>query len=95
MTANPAPSNRCEPPLKMLSPPEVARRLRIKADSVRQLIRSGELRAADLARPGSRRPRFRIEPADVELFLAGRAVRPPDKPTCRRRRKPTDVVEFF
>ena len=78
-----------------LTPPEVAQRLRIKSQTVRNLIRTGQLAAVDLARKGCVRPRFRISEADLLVFLQTRAVRPPVPRSRRRRRQQGDVIEFF
>lgn len=67
----------------MLSPPEVAKRLRVKPDKVIGWIRSGRLRAVDVGN-GRRRPRFRIDPADLADFLESRQVQAP----ARRGRRP-------
>jgi hypothetical protein len=79
---------------KMLTPPQLARRYGVKAERVIGWIRSGELRAIDLASKGSTRPRFRIDPKDIELFELRRSVQPAVK-TMRRKRTPTDVTAFF
>ena len=78
---------------RMLTPPDVARRLAVKPDRVIAWIRSGELRALNVS-DGRVRPRFRIDPADLEEFLARRAVQPPPR-RQRRRKRPPDVIEFF
>ena len=59
---------------RMLTPPQVARRLGVSADKIHAYIRNGELRAYDLAtRPGGR-PRYHIEPTELQAFLASRAA---------------------
>jgi excisionase family DNA binding protein len=79
---------------RKLTPPEIAELLRVKPERVRAWIRSGRLRAIDVSQPGSTRPRFRIDPADLEKFEASLVVSPP-RPKPVRRRKPEDVIEFF
>ena len=81
--------------VSLLTPPAIGKRLGIKADRVRELIRNGELRAVDLARRGSRRPRYRISPDDLADFLQARTVRPPPARAPRRRRKQVGTIEFF
>lgn len=69
---------------RMLTPPQVAKRLGVCPESVISWIRSGQLTAIDVSsRPGVGRPRFRISEADLQAFLASRAVAPPGQ---RRRR---------
>jgi len=53
-----------------LSPPQVAKQLQVGRDKVLNWIRSGELKAANVS--DSFRPRYRIAPASLDLFLAGR-----------------------
>ena len=47
---------------------EVARCLRVSAETVRRLLRTGKLRGV---RPGSTKLGWRIRASAVELFLAG------------------------
>jgi len=49
-----------------------AETLAIADEQVLVLIHSGELRAANLAKPGSQRPRWRIAEADLGRFLLSR-----------------------
>lgn len=79
-----------------LTPPEVARRLRISPDRVIALIRCGELRGCDVSiRPGVGRARYRVHACDLAAWLAARLVVPPSRPTRRRRRdRPSDYVEY-
>ena len=74
---------------------DVAARLAIDDEGVLALIRTGVLPATDVRRPGARRPRWRIDPQDLELFLAARRLMP--KPAATRRRKPKAgfVTEYF
>lgn len=80
--------------LPFLTPPQVAKRLAVKPDKVRNWIARGELRAVDLADRRGGRPRWRIDPVDLELFLAGRAAKPPS-PAPRRRRPKGAFTEFI
>lgn len=82
-------------PPSMLTPPEIGRRLGQKADTVRDVIRSGELSAVDLARPGSKRPRYRVTEAALAEFLAGRTVQPPPVKPRRRRRRDPAITQYF
>jgi len=45
-------------------------------------------------RPGSTRPRWRVTPKAMDAFLAARGNRPAAT-TTRRRKRMTDVIEFF
>jgi excisionase family DNA binding protein len=77
-----------------LTPPEIARRCRISPDKVLTWIRSGELRAINVAtRPGGR-PRYLIDEKDLADFEARRAV--VSSPTTKPRRRQTkNVIAFF
>jgi len=80
---------------RFLTPPEVARRLRVNRDKVLGWIRDGELVASDVSsRPGSGRPRWRIDPRNLELFLQRRQCGGAPKSPRRRKRDP-NVKEFF
>lgn len=84
-------------PLSYLTPAEVAARYCVKDDAVLGWIKSGELRAIDVARSRTRKlPRWRISPTDLELFEEARAakphVHPPPKP---RKNIASDVIQFF
>lgn len=79
---------------KMMTPPTVAERLGVKASTVRGWCRSGELKSANLANAGCRRPRFKIHPVDLQIFLDRRSAGPTPK-VPRRRRKDTSVTEYF
>ena len=81
-------------PRKFLSPPAIARQLGVKAERVVSWCRGGQLKAYNLAEPGSCRPRFKIDPIDLEVFLNSRAVVVAPK-TTRRRRRDTNIVEYF
>jgi excisionase family DNA binding protein len=79
-----------------LTPKQVGARLAVSEDKVRSWIRSGELPAMDLgSRPGGR-PRYRIDPDDLESFLQRRLVRTQTASTSRRRKRGSDhIIEFF
>ncbi len=74
---------------KHLSPCTVARRLGVRDATIYGWIRSGELKAANLAAIAGRRPRFRIAPDDLAAFLARRAagVLVEQKPRARRQKQ--------
>jgi excisionase family DNA binding protein len=56
----------------LLTPGEVADRLRVTAEQVRCLIRTGQLAAVNVG-AGTKRPCYRITPDAVAEFLARRA----------------------
>ena len=78
-----------------LTPPQYAKKLGISPDKVLAWIRSGELRAINVAAKPGGRPRWRISEAAIEAFEARRSATPPTKPVRRRRRNPADVIEYF
>jgi excisionase family DNA binding protein len=78
-----------------LTPPETARLLGVDPAKVIFWIRSGELRASDLATRRAGRPRYRIARTDIEAFLTRRSVVPAPKIARPRRRKDMTVIEFF
>jgi hypothetical protein len=57
---------------QFLTPPAVGRLLGCGSDKVLGLIRTGELRASNLA-SGSQRPRWKINPVDLQAFLERRS----------------------
>lgn len=66
---------------------EVAERLHVHPDTVRDLIRSGELSAFNAsANPTSRKPRYRVTVDALAGFLARRSVQTPSK--LAKTRKP-------
>ena len=76
-----------------ITPPELAGILGVSADTVLEWIRSSELKASNLNKPG-KRPRYVIAKDDLNEFLKRRQPEP--KPTKRRKRQPKDdVMEFF
>ena len=72
-----------------LTPPQVAWLLRVKADKVLAWIRVGKLRAVNVG-DGRLRPRFRVDPADLQDFLEARRIQPPP----RRGRRPEAVRDY-
>ena len=78
-----------------LTPPELAKRWRVKAERVIVWIKSGELRAFDVSsRPGVGKPRYRI-PQDAIIEFENRRSAAQVKTTRRRRQQPVDVIEYF
>jgi hypothetical protein len=63
--------------LETLTPPALAKLWGLKASTVVGWIRSGELRAFDVARKGTTRPRYRIPVSALSEFQEKRqAVKP-------------------
>jgi excisionase family DNA binding protein len=69
--------------------PEVAKHLRVRPDKVLSWIRSGRLRGYDVAEKEGGRPRYRVNPADLEAFVQSRMeVKPARKGRPPGRRIP-------
>ena len=79
-----------------MTPPEMARQWGIGVDKVLAWIRSGELRAINVASQREGRPRYLIDLADIAVFEAARSVAA-STPVARRRRRRCDatITEFF
>ncbi len=74
---------------------EFARRYRMGKDRVLAMVRSGALRALNLASTRCGRPRYVIMPeALLEWEQAHQATTPPPTPR-RRRKKRTGAIDFF
>jgi hypothetical protein len=81
---------------KHLTPPAIARRLGVAAETVIGWIRSGELIGSNVAKPSCTRPRFRVDPTDLAAFLAARRPdAPPAVKPARRRKQMAGVIEFY
>ncbi len=79
---------------------DVADRLRVDPAKITRRIRAGELRALNVANPGSRRPRYRIDPdALAEFEESISAATTSSTPPAQRRRKkstlPAGFVRYF
>jgi excisionase family DNA binding protein len=59
-----------------LSPSEIAERYGVSTNTVSAWIRSGELKALNLAKRTAQLPRYSISPEAIEEFEAARAVVP-------------------
>lgn len=77
-----------------ISPPELAKQWGVDPAKIVHWIKTGELRAVNLATDRNGRPRYAIDIADVAIFEAARAVQPPT-PWVRRRRVDPSVIQFF
>ena len=77
-------------PLKYVTPPTYARRIRVAREQVVLWIKSGELAALDSSdKPGISRPRWKISPAAIIEFESRRSASPPPKKRCRQKRDPS------
>ena len=81
-------------PTPYLTVPQLAERFGVKADKIIAWIKSGELRAMNVATAGGGRPRYRIAPDDLADFELRRSIA---TPTPRQRRRKTEgrVIAFF
>ena len=83
--------------LRRLTVKEVAEIEGVDEKTVRGWITRKELRAHDASRGRGRKPRWRIAPADLELFEAARANTLGVTPKPERRRKvarPEGFIEY-
>ena len=83
-----------DPSVPMRSPPAVAKKLVVDPAKVLNWIRSGELRAINVAANIGGRPRWRIPADELEKFLIMRQSTGPPLPRPRRRRT-GKVTEYF
>jgi excisionase family DNA binding protein len=77
----------------LLTTHEVAAAIRCEVRLVRKLIRAGELRASNIA-PGSKRPTFRVDAADLAAFVARTADGQASGKQKKRTRRTGDVIAF-
>jgi hypothetical protein len=83
---------------RKLTAPQIARLWGVSTHKVLHFIRTGELRAINLAASRTNRPRYVIDRDDLERFERGRQVIPDGgESTTRklRRRAAGNVKEFF
>jgi excisionase family DNA binding protein len=74
-----------------LSPPQVAKMLGVKGDTVRHWIHSGQLPAVNVAKKEGGRPQFAVTPAGLDIFATRRSTRPPVKQKRARPKSPGKV----
>ena len=77
----------------LLTPGEVAERLRVTSEQVRCLIRKGQLEAVNVG-TGPKRPLYRITPEAVDEFLARRQYASPVA-VSRVTRRASPAPDFF
>jgi excisionase family DNA binding protein len=74
---------------------DVCERFGVSEHTVLAWLRSGELRAVNVGRrSGAKKPRWRITQAALEAFELSRTPTPPAPKTPRRKRV-SDVIEFY
>jgi excisionase family DNA binding protein len=71
---------------RFLTPPQIAKLLRVSRTKILAWIRRGELKAVNLG--DGTRSRFRISSSDLRTFLAAREVQPPTRRYNRKREPP-------
>ncbi|WP_428308171.1 helix-turn-helix domain-containing protein [Lacipirellula sp.] len=67
-----------------LTPPEVAKRLGVTPETVIGWIKSGQLKASNVGK-GVAKPRYKIQPANLERFMASRQSESPTPRTTARK----------
>lgn len=79
------------------TPPAIGRMLKVKSDKVLIWIRSGELKAVNIAEHAAGRPRWRIFDDDLQAFLRSRQNVKPAPPAARRKknRRFAGVTQYF
>jgi hypothetical protein len=79
-----------------LTPPNVAKMLGVNTGKVLSWIRTGQLKAANVTKKPGGRPKYRILPADLEVFLARLQPTPAPVRTPQRKRKlPPGMIDFY
>lgn len=77
-----------------MTPAELARYLRVRADYIRAEIHAGRLGAINTARRRCGRPRFVVLPHHLAEWERSRSAAEPPKPP-RQRRKATAEIDFY
>lgn len=78
-----------------ITPPELAAEMGVSRDKILYWIHSGELRAVDITKTRGGRNKFRIERESIDEFKKLRENNASPKIPRRRRKAPTNVIEFF
>lgn len=74
---------------------DIAERYKVTEHTVLGWIESGELKAFNVGRtPGKEKPRWRVTEAALAAFETLRTPTPP-QPKARRRKRQTNVIEFY
>jgi hypothetical protein len=70
-----------------LTPPQIAKQLAVDTKKViKHWIKSGELKAVNVASAAGGRPRYRVDPAELARFLLSRSTTIAPKPKRKARR---------
>jgi hypothetical protein len=81
---------------KKFTPPQLARIYGVSPDKVLVWIRSGELRAINVASKPDGRPRYLIDESDISEFEKRRAaVRTERTPRSRKGGKKTNITKYY
>jgi|GEM_PF-3707633 len=80
---------------RWLTPPRVAERLGVDPQKILAWIRKGELLAVNLALTSTGRPRWHIDPKDLDKFLERRQSKPPPPKSNRKRARDDEVIKFY
>lgn len=73
-----------------LTPPQIARMLGVKSDTVRNWIKRKQLTASNVAQPGKKK-QWKVKRDDLDAFLEKR--QPDERPTAKR--KPKLLVQRY
>jgi excisionase family DNA binding protein len=73
---------------------ELRQRFGVGEHTVLQWIHSGELRAINVSRKPSGRPKWRVTKEALDAFVLLRTPTPP-APRAQRRKQAANVVEFY
>ena len=79
---------------RRFTPREISESYSVTVDVVLSWIKSGDLRAVNVSRTSGGKPRWRIDPADLERFELARSNTPLPKPQRRRRRAGGPIKEY-
>jgi len=78
-----------------INPPQLAVRYGCDVHKILGLIKTGDLKAINVATNLNGRPRYLIDERDVEAFERRRSVQAPSPTPPRRRAKDPAIIEFF
>lgn len=81
-------------PMRYMTPPQIADHLGCKPETVISWIKSGELKAINLARLGSMKSRFRVSPQALADFELARSVIPREPTVYRRPQQDPNIKKF-
>jgi len=82
--------------VKTITPPQLAKELKVKVDKIHAWIHSGQLTAINVAEEPTGRPRWRITQEAIDQFLLSRqSHKPAPAPQRRTRRKSLPLVTKY